>query len=118
MIIIGRARPEERNSAPLRASVLINQGNGAFAAHVTYVVDNQPRGIAAADLSGDGITDLAVTVSADLVYVLVNQGDGTFDVQAAYPVGDVPESVAAADLSGDGAPYSYSVSTMIATCLP
>ena len=42
-------------------SVLWNNGNGTFAPKVDFPTGNPPSSVAAADLDGDGLTDLAVT---------------------------------------------------------
>ncbi len=88
-------------------NVLLNQGNGAFAAPASYNVTNMHSGtITAADLDGDGKPDLAVTsyelFAKGTLSVLLNQGNGTFGAPVAYKAGDAPYSIAAADLDGDG----------------
>ena len=73
-------------------SVLLNNGNGTFATHVTYGVGNGPRSVAVGDLDGDLDLDLAVANrNSDDVSVLLNNceqdpcpadlnGDGTVGV--------------------------------------
>ena len=59
--------------------------------------------VAAADLNGDGKTDLVVTnYNTDTVTVLIGHGDGTFAEGVNYATGDRPRSVAVADVNGDG----------------
>jgi hypothetical protein len=107
-------------------SVLLNQGNGTFAAAVNYGADSYPISVAAADLNGDGKPDLAVANrNSDHVSVLLNQGNGTFAAAVSYAAGTSPSSVAAADLNGDGKPdlavanyNSDNVSILLTTCLP
>jgi hypothetical protein len=54
-------------------SVLLNQGNGTFAAAVNYAAGSSPRSVAAADLNADGRPDLAVANSGSgNVSVLLN----------------------------------------------
>ena len=54
-------------------SVLLNQGNGTFAAPVRYAAGLRPVSVAAADLNGDGRPDLAVANSRSAnVSVLLN----------------------------------------------
>jgi len=83
--------------------VLLNNGNGTFAAKVDYPTGIQPGAVAAADLNGDGKPDLAVAnIDDGTVSVLLNHGDGTFAPKVDYPTGSAPGAVAAADLDGDG----------------
>ncbi|MFT3769070.1 MAG: VCBS repeat-containing protein [Minicystis sp.] len=92
--------------------VLLNNGDGTFAAQVDYptAANNSPSTVAIADLNGDGKPDLAVAnaVTPCSVSVLLNKGDGTFAPEVHYPTGDPPTGlgiwVAAADLNGDGKP--------------
>ncbi len=54
-------------------SVLLNAGNGTFAAKVDYPVDSDPSSITAVDVNGAGTLDLAVTnFQSDTVSVLVD----------------------------------------------
>jgi FG-GAP-like repeat len=46
---------------------VINQGNGAFAAQVTYPTRTTPSSVTAADLDGDGNPDLAIATSIGTV---------------------------------------------------
>jgi hypothetical protein len=85
--------------------VLLNEGDGTFAGSLSYAVHGVPAAIAAADLDGDGRTDLAVANSdANDVSLLVNHGDGTFAAPLNYGTDAVPVSIAVADLNGDGRP--------------
>ncbi len=85
-------------------SVLVNQGNGAFAPAVSYPAGDVPLGVAAADLNGDGKADLAVvSYGTDSLLVRLNQGNGTFGPITSYPTGVDPTAVAAADVNADGA---------------
>ncbi|HRI34563.1 MAG TPA: VCBS repeat-containing protein, partial [Saprospiraceae bacterium] len=83
--------------------VLLNNGNGTFANRVDVPTGNRPESVAAADLNGDGKSDLAVAnFGSGTLSVLLNNGDGSFAPKVDYPTGSVPQSVAAADLNGDG----------------
>jgi hypothetical protein len=87
------------------ASILINNGNGSFAAPVLYPTGLDSWGVTTGDLDGDGDDDVAVTnadLRADTVSVLLNNGDGTFSDQVAYQTGPTPTALTAADLDGDG----------------
>ena len=84
-------------------NVLLNRGNGTFAAAVEYPAGLGPYAVVAADLNGDAAPDLAVAArDSARVEVLLNHGDGTFAAAVDYIVGLGPEGVAAADLNGDG----------------
>ncbi len=84
-------------------SVLMNNGNGTFAAKVDYAVAFDPYSVFSADLDGDGDNDLAVANlnSPNIVSILLNNGDGTFANRVDYTAGDGPISVFSADLDGD-----------------
>ncbi|MDI1452030.1 VCBS repeat-containing protein, partial [Polyangium sp. 6x1] len=93
------------NGSSDNVSVLLNQGNGTFAAAVHYAAGLIPTSVATADLNGDGKPDLAVAnLISNNVSVLLNQGNGTFAAAVHYAAGTYPESVATADLNGDGKP--------------
>jgi hypothetical protein len=94
-------------------SVLLNNGNGTFAAKVDYPTGIWSISVAAADLNGDSYPDIVVAnfsrmsptpVGSDTVNVLLNNGNGTFAPKVAYPTGHGPISVATADLNGDSSP--------------
>jgi hypothetical protein len=85
--------------------VLLNRGDGTFAAKRDYLADGE-IGLAIGDLNGDGSPDLATSNPdpvGSLVFVLLNRGDGRFGVRdwleyrAKYPY-----ALAIADLNGDG----------------
>ncbi len=79
-----------------------NLGNGNFGAPSTTdygLGDAYASGIVAADLNGDGHTDL---VAAPPLLVLLGSGTGTFS-PATYPT-DGRSSPAVADFDGDGVP--------------
>ena len=84
-------------------SVLINNGNGTFAAGATYITGLNPRAVAVGDLNNDGYPDIVVANNGFTnVTVLKNNGDGTFGGRADISAGGNPSSVALADLDGDG----------------
>jgi hypothetical protein len=85
--------------------VLLNRGDGSFAAAELYPTGLGAAGLAAADLDGDGHVDLAVANMVDsTVVVLTNRGDGTFARRATYPTGPLPGRIVTADFNGDGRP--------------
>ena len=86
-------------------SVLLNNGNGSFAAPRRYPGTENPVDITAADLNGDGDIDLAVAdgVTNDVVR-LINQGEGQarFVESQTYRIGVTPNAITAGDLDRDG----------------
>jgi hypothetical protein len=92
-------------------SVLFGQGDGTFAAAVTYGVGLVPTAIAMADFDGDGNQDLAVVVgnpnflfNPGYVTVMLGSANGTFGTQVNYNVEVAPVSIAVGDFNGDGKP--------------
>jgi ankyrin repeat protein len=81
-------------------SVLLNNGNGTFAADVLYGAGSYPSSVAVGDVDGDSDLDLAVANSeSHNVSVLLNNGNGTFAAAVHYGAGGF--SVAVGDLDGD-----------------
>ena len=82
----------------------------SFAAQQTFATGNNPVGVTAADLNGDGKPDLIVTNSSDFsVSVLLNttapgSATASFAAQQTLPTASGPISVTAADINGDGKP--------------
>lgn len=67
------------------------------------VVGEDPYAVALADLTGDGVPDIAAAAGgSNAVTVLVNRGGRTFGPGVAYPVATRPLAVQAGDLDGDG----------------
>jgi hypothetical protein len=60
--------------------VLLNQGNGSFAAVVTFSSGgNYPQGVATADFNADGYADVVVgNDGPDNIGVLLSNGGGSF----------------------------------------
>ena len=86
-------------------SVLMGNGDGTFASHVTYAVGDGPQSVAIGDLDGDGAPDLAVAnLWGDTVGVLMGNGDGTFGTHVVCAAYESPGSIAVSDLDGDGIP--------------
>lgn len=89
-------------------AVLINQGNGTFAAEQDYALPNAAVSLAAGDFNGDGRMDVAVGVAAGLggsgsgVYVMFGQANGTLGSPVKIDSSINPTGLAAADLNGDG----------------
>jgi hypothetical protein len=85
------------------ASVLLNQGNGTFAAPLALTVGTHAFYLINADLNADGRADLVALDDADdCVAVRLNQGGGAFAPYVTYPVARDPQRVVATDLDEDG----------------
>ncbi|HEY7912573.1 MAG TPA: VCBS repeat-containing protein [Blastocatellia bacterium] len=83
-------------------SVLINQGNRAFAAPVNYNVCSSSSGVAVGDLDKDGDNDLADVNQCFKSGILLNNGQGSFTYNGSYGNGYGSKSIALADFNGDG----------------
>jgi hypothetical protein len=88
-------------------TVLPGSGTGGFVAPLTLTLaaGSNPRGIATADVDGDGRLDL-VTADSGLgqVSVIRRDGVGNFLAPVVYPVGTNPSAVALVQLEGDPKP--------------
>ena len=83
-------------------SVLLNQGNRAFAAPVNYNVCNSSRGVAIGDLDQDGDNDLTDISQCSKAGVLLNNGQGGFGFNGTYGNGSASKSIVLADFNRDG----------------
>ena len=95
------------NSTDNTVGVFLGYGSGGFTPSTgsPFAVGPGPASVAAGDLNGDGILDLAIANGVgNNVTVLLGDGLGGFTPSTGSPfsVGTAPESVALADFDGDG----------------
>ncbi len=95
------------NSLDGYISFSANNGSGGYAGAVSYTLsgnsNDNPGGLSALDVDGDGDLDIAVVnTDFDEVVVFLNDGSGIFTNDASYTTGDTPEQIAVADVNGDG----------------
>lgn len=77
--------------------------DGTFQAGANQSAGLNPRSTAAADLNGDGVTDLiSGDYGGDTISVFISNGDGTFQARQTFATGNGPTHVEAADFDGDG----------------
>jgi hypothetical protein len=85
--------------------VLLGNGNGTFQPPVKYIEGG--IGVAPGDFNGDGVADLAVTLTGltnwPNVWLLPGHGDGAFGAPH-YPTGAGPMKPVAGDFTGNGTP--------------
>ena len=89
------------------AYVVLGNGDGTFGSSSTISLRRIPSGIAIADLNGDGIPDLAISIaglhnSHGEVAILVGLGDGRFARPVLYLLNDNGNRLVATDLNHDG----------------
>jgi hypothetical protein len=83
--------------------VLLNTGNGVFAAGQTDVLGGDASAVALGDVNVDGKLDIVAAVpTLGGVSVLTGNGDGTFGTLQNYAVVEAPNSLALGDLNADG----------------
>jgi len=91
-------------------SVLVNNGDGSFAAPAVWTIDAEPYGLSAADFDRDGELDLLTTMSVydgngvgqGYLIVLRGNGDGTFRGPERVDLHGRPQDVTLADFDRDG----------------
>jgi len=94
---------------PFSLSIFLNQGGLLFTSS-DVPLDRAATDVTAADLNGDGATDLAVSVMKEsaeqftegYAYVLRGRGDGTFDPPASYPTANGAYQIVVGDFTRDG----------------
>ncbi|MDB4965768.1 MAG: repeat protein [Myxococcales bacterium] len=80
-------------------SLVMNKGDGTFAAPVSISGLASPKALAAADFVGDGRIDLAATRSGG-IDILLNAGKGAFAPAVSYSAGK-SNAIAIGDVDGD-----------------
>lgn len=107
----GDGRPEVVTADFSGAAVTVRHndsraGNLFFGVPASFPAGSQPAGLCAADVDGDGKTDIAVVnYGSNTLSVLRNNSSAatvSFDAKVDYPTGEAPRAVAAGDLDGDG----------------
>jgi hypothetical protein len=83
-----------------KVSVLINQGNGTFAAEKDYTI-GFANSLAVGDFNGDGFMDVAVSEGSAGVFVLLGQSDGTLGTAKQIDPSNAV-AVVAGSLTADG----------------
>jgi hypothetical protein len=84
---------------------LLGSGNGSFSAASNISIPGEPLSVAAGDLTGDGLVDLAVAdYSGGNLTLLAGNGDGTFQPPVSAFTGDGASDVVIADINRDGTP--------------
>ncbi len=99
--------------------------SGLFFGNPEFRVGFAPTGVAAGDLNGDDIPDMAVCFEGssndpDGVSILIGLGGGLFAEHVTYDAGSSPNSVAVDDLDGQNGPdiavsnlFSHDVSVLL-----
>ncbi len=103
----GDGKPDLVVATHPSVAVLLNNGNGTFAAKVDYPMPGLCRTVTIADLNGDGKLDLAAASAGGpsgpgSAVVFLGLGNGTFASGVGYPVGRFPYSIVAGDVNNDG----------------
>ncbi|MBZ5528591.1 MAG: FG-GAP-like repeat-containing protein [Acidobacteriia bacterium] len=103
----GRADLAVVNQTDNTVSVLLNKGDGTFAAALgsPLAASTTPSGVAVADVNMDGIADLVLTnQGADSISIYLGLGSGLFAPRFGLPTAAGPVALVAADFNGDGRP--------------
>lgn len=84
-------------------NIMLNQGDGSFAAGTNIALGINYHTLALADFNDDGNLDIAVSAyGVNQVDILLGNGLGAFPITDSYPIGSNIRSVIAGDFNGDG----------------
>jgi hypothetical protein len=82
-------------------SILLNNGNGTFAAPVNYESCYSTQGLTVGDFNGDLQQDVAGMSNCFKASILLNDGSATLTKKGDFGHGYVPGGIASGDLDGD-----------------
>lgn len=89
-------------STCFKATVLLNDGHGAFAMNGSFGQGYTSGELASADLDGDLDQDIAfLNIGISNIALVFNDGNGTFSNTGGYATGDNPHDLVLSDLDGD-----------------
>lgn len=84
-----------------RITVLMNEGEGVFAAPTFFEVGDNPRHLDVGDINGDGHVDVvAANSESGTASISLGNGDGTFERDVMF--GNDPGRLMLSDMDGDG----------------
>jgi hypothetical protein len=104
----GKADLVTSNSSPRGLLVLFSSGDGSFQDPVVIPTSETTSSVITADLSGDGLLDLAGVMSgsfsrlSESLVVVTSGPERTFSEPRVIAVGSLPRAVIATDLDRDG----------------
>lgn len=101
--INGDTAPDLVAASSVRTQVLLNNGSGGFGSPITALAGSASD-VAAADVTGDGFTDLVVAQDGGGARIVLGDGAGGFTVGSALPVDGTATSVAIGQLNADTIP--------------
>lgn len=79
-------------------------GSFAFGNKISYSIGTSPSALSIADVDGDGLLDVLVSIWDNQVAVYRNKGNLLFDTKINYAIGFSPSHIVMGDLNGDNKP--------------